>query len=83
MNFRCPSGLPFFVQGSTTEEEFDWRMSMIDRIYDEQFDLSYYVKGVSIRDTDFMTIKERQEFYSRLLKVKEQEREAMKKSLEG
>lgn len=40
---------------------------------DEQFDLSYYVKGFSYQDTENMSINERLEFYDRLIKRKELE----------
>lgn len=49
---------------------------MLKIILDEQFDISYYTKGISWADTDNMAIFERKEIYRRLLKRKRDEREA-------
>jgi hypothetical protein len=53
---------------------------MIKTIYDEQFDISYYIKGISWSDTESMAIFERKEMYNRLLKRKTEEKEAMEEA---
>ena len=47
---------------------------------DEQFDLSYYVKGMSYIDTEEMTAVERRAMYNRLIRRKETEKEEYEKA---
>lgn len=49
---------------------------MMRNILDEQFDISYYIKGITYTDTENMAIFERKQIYSRLIKRKEDERQA-------
>jgi hypothetical protein len=46
-----------------------------ETISEEQFDLSYYIPGITYRDTEEMAIFERKDFYNRLLKRKMVEKE--------
>ena len=45
------------------------------RILNEQFDISYYVKGITYTDTENMAIFERNQTYNRLLRRKNEEKE--------
>lgn len=58
-------------------------MARWDQIMDEQFDLSYYVKGFSFTDTEEMSSFERKAFYNRLLTRKNAEKEARQKVNKG
>ena len=73
----------FFIPDSTTKEGQEERMGRLDQIMDEQFDLSYYVKGFSFQDTEQMATFERKAFYNRLLTRKQAEREARQKVNKG
>jgi hypothetical protein len=57
---------------------------LIKTILDEQFDISYYVKGITYTDTETMAIFERKQMYNRLIRRKSEEKnaaeEASKKS---
>jgi len=66
----------FFVPDTRTEQGIKLLHHLIKTIYDEQFDISYYVKGISWEDTEKMAIFERKEVYNRLLKRKTEEKEA-------
>lgn len=73
----------FLVPDSKTRDGAEYRMALWNSILDEQFDLSYYIPGMSWRDTENMAVFERKEMYSRLLQRKTQEKEAIEKARGG
>lgn len=72
----------FLVPDSKTEQSRQLRLDLWNRIVGEQFDLSYYIPGITWTDTEHMAVFERAEMYSRLLKRKDDEKEMMKKAQE-
>jgi hypothetical protein len=59
---------------------------MLEVIHQEQFDLSYYVKGITFADTEAMSIFERKKLYGHLIKRKTEENdktEQARKSMEA
>jgi hypothetical protein len=72
--------MTFFVPDLTTEDGQKLAYTLISNILSEQFDISYYVKGISWTDTENMSVIERREIYNRLLKRKTEEREAMEEA---
>lgn len=69
-----------FIPDLTTEEGQKERLRLYNQILDEQFDISYYVKGISFADSDNMASFERKEIYNRLIKRRNEEREAIAQS---
>lgn len=76
-----PSHLNFFVPDSRTSAGRELILKKINVIYDEQFDISYYIKGITWQDTENMAIFERREIYNRLLKRKNEEKEASEEAM--
>ena len=51
-------------------------------ILDEQFELSYYVRGMTYTDTENMAVFERKQMFTRLLKRKQEEKDQHDKAVE-
>jgi hypothetical protein len=71
----CLLRLNSFIPDTSSEEGRKLLERYTNSISEEQFDLSYYIPGMTYRDTEEMAIFERKEFYGRLLKRKMEEKE--------
>jgi hypothetical protein len=64
----------------TTEQGRETLEILVRTILDEQFDISYYIKGMTYTDTENMAVFERKQIYRRLIKRKSEEKEAAEES---